>query len=1036
LYTEFAKDEAQARKLQSSPLWVENKPLALQRAVDPAREPIYKLISINPEEVYVVQNSTAVEVSGIDVTISEFMYNSGLDLRVIGVKVSLPPRMAFQPKHVNTTGIRTVHIHAREIVVHESGTLIDVHGGAGESPWDGVPAAHGASWGENGTDGANGVDGPSGGLVILEAALISGGNLSIDVGAGNGGNGQDGGDGARGAPAEPNTDSEACCSGRDTTGKEGNRGGSGGNGGRGGNAGKPGRVQVRYYEGSVPVEVHNPYGVPGTPGAAGAAGVGSEGSVGTGTSCVRVSFLFWDHRCFPPFGDRGATGAAGSPGETGASGSAWTSSRVDPSIEQMALADIRNMGCGPWLNLENFAADHMYRSEKWAEAKQLYEWTSSVMNTTLPLCASLEYNGWKEQTILAGTKLQQLALQYDFWGRQRNFVPLLSAASLAESTISLFRVGRAAKEAVLKFTDEFTSEDDQLNIARDSTTKMDNEINSMQEQLEGKVAELSTFWDEIKILDEERANLTRNITFQQEECEVAVTKKAAAETYGWQPTLRRIGRFFGNVVTAVFQQAATLTSLAISAVSAWRLAQSTTNTLFGNAASARTAQSRWTLAVFTAPNLVNTVITSVRAVGASIVASTNEINTTLRGVQQEFIDSRSSITDHVRTVADQQYTDTVVAWLADLPECQDVVAQVQSLIDKNEVLDGKLQQYDSTVLSYGVLSTQRSQVIKERASLLNEMAGKFDPAKQVYLTTLYAEYTRIRYEIISVMKQMRGAMNYEFCEDEVFSYNTLKLEDLEAELQEMLRHRTESNLGQGSGRKMMAKFEGDHPTAAVVVSVPATDEFRTTGKISFELSSVNAGLPGNVANLRLASAQAYVPTLSGGVVQVWIKKQGDSKCIHPSGIEHSFVHASNSYYTMYDAATDPVSPQFLTDHTHADSFVEPSPLGQWELKVISAQDRTSVTEIRLHLLLSFVACERADCSPIEVQGESGSTQLTLMSDAGADVSSPSQGLFSGGGLVTMSGVSFVLFSALAAVVLTRSRGSPAVVTESQLIEEA
>lgn len=153
----------------------------------------------------------------------------------------------------------------------------------------------------------------------------------------------------------------------------------------------------------------------------------------------------------------------------------------------------------------------------------------------------------------------------------------------------------------------------------------------------------------------------------------------------------------------------------------------------------------------------------------------------------------------------------------------------------------------------------------------------------------------------------------------------------------------------------------------------AFQNFRHNGTFHYTITQENENLPHGVANLRVVSAQAFVPQLlksEGGqndVAQVWMKRVGVSTCADARGNTRSFSHAPMGFYSMYSANEDPrvsgTSPKWLTAPKNPEENVGPSPVGTWEISMpsldLNARDR--VSEIHLYLVLSYVPCEKPTC---------------------------------------------------------------------------
>jgi len=224
-------------------------------------------------------------------------------------------------------------------------------------------------------------------------------------------------------------------------------------------------------------------------------------------------------------------------------------------------------------------------------------------------------------------------------------------------------------------------------------------------------------------------------------------------------------------------------------------------------------------------------------------------------------------------------------------------------------------------------------------------------------------------------------MNYEFCEQVAFSYDDLRVVQLEGFLADISVERVRKRNKDSSSRAILANFEGVHPTAATSIKIQLNNghnnefnNFWSTGRLSFQLKADALELPKGVANMRVVSAQAFAKGLlksegaQHATAEIWIKRQGVSQCTDIRGDTFTFAHSPQSYYSMFSAeqtSSTGSDVKYLTALEVNKGVVGPSPVGTWEFsmpQLTTASERSRVSEIQLDLILSFVPCETPECS--------------------------------------------------------------------------
>merc|ERR1712087_757543 len=177
--------------------------------------------------------------------------------------------------------------------------------------------------------------------------------------------------------------------------------------------------------------------------------------------------------------------------------------------------------------------------------------------------------------------------------------------------------------------------------------------------------------------------------------------------------------------------------------------------------------------------------------------------------------------------------------------------------------------------------------------------------------------------------------------------------------------------------------------------LPAFQTYWETGTFSFSLDADNAALPSGVANMRVVNAQAFVPALlitedpvKSSIAEVWLRRLGASTCTAPSGTAKLFSHAATGYLSVYSAEADPrltnTQPVFMTAPLNNVDVVGPTPVGPWQVSVPSLTDqaqRSVVTEIALHLTISYVPCSSPGCgAPATAAASAGNAHSKKSND--------------------------------------------------------
>jgi len=235
---------------------------------------------------------------------------------------------------------------------------------------------------------------------------------------------------------------------------------------------------------------------------------------------------------------------------------------------------------------------------------------------------------------------------------------------------------------------------------------------------------------------------------------------------------------------------------------------------------------------------------------------------------------------------------------------------------------------------------------------------------------------------------------------------------LESVFADLVAERMRKQNADASARTVIGRYPdfetstlGSKPEPVTVISLTrsvggdekinaAFEDYYARGTFIFDMTNGNAALPQGVANVRVTGVQAYIPALmkdNGGTVddrglaEVWIKRQGVSRCNDIRGNTKVFSHSDRSYYSMYSVSEDTSSagfvPKWLTTVDRKADAVNPTPTGIWELSVPSLSteaERRRVTHIEFHFLLSVVPCATPNCAHPHVESTTAQNAMKVL----------------------------------------------------------
>lgn len=986
-----------------------------------AAEPVpdVTLMVVNPEELYVHINDTAVVIYGTDFELDEHMWSSERDLVVKGAKVHLPSRMKFYP---DASGRQhSVHVHAMEISVPEAGTTIELKGSNGLWPDMGLPASSGEAPGDSGEDGLDGGAGAGGGVVTIETMTISGGIIDINVDGGAGGKGQDGGDGAVGTVGQRRDDTDNCCEReRDRKSPAGNAGGDGGAAGMGGNGGAGGTAGFVRLLVAKPVDANetqledgqHPHvlisalpGAGGASGKAGEPGAGGSGGPGVMTKCRRVDWFFFNRICTFPVGPDGEDGSAGTDALNGTAGSIGTlSERGLSEVAEKSVQEIRAEGNDYNLRYELYLADKNYKNGNWVEAQKIYYWIEAVYHTV----HNDEEEGtedlpWRQIALEASVRLTQLSHGLDFWGHQMNHVPMVSFEALESTMPELLRIAAKNEEVYERYYQSATTAAERQSFITKAAKNIDFEISEKDVAINELIDPIISARGEIRDLQAEQEVQRQIVLDNAAQCDGGIAKKVAGDAHKFAPNVNRLITMVTNGVTT-FQRTVGLQTVAMGV---W-------STMTGNIpgllsllrdVGRQAGQAGWDAVVdanvegawpamrTVVQGFVNTQVSSVRDPFSDAWDRISEGIESVEGTAR----AKNTAIDGIKQVTNmlldaKEYMATREKYFDSVEECFPLSGHFRQLVGISKQLTIKRAEHDMKVVKFGALQSQRSRLVSEKRELYNSAAGTFDPTSLQFMQTISETYRAQKDRIVEMLKLMHEAVDYEFCEQDTFAYEDVRVTQLESFTAQISAERMRRHSDDTAARALLAEHgPGDSMEAVTVVTLKeeqsaevamAFINFWENGTLSFNIDTTHDAFPRGVANMRVVSAQAFVPALllaeegQHDYAKVWFRKLGVSTCSSSEGQQHTFAHPSTGYYSVYSAREDPRlndgPPAWLTKPIQNDDIVAPTPFGAWSMSIPALKtqaQRSVVNEVELHFVLSYVPCSKGSCADDSVQQE-------------------------------------------------------------------
>lgn len=739
----------------------------------------------------------------------------------------------------------------------------------------------------------------------------------------------------------------------------------------------------------------------------GSGGGPGAGGAGGGTTKVKNGLFGKDCRCFLPLGESGEQGSSGGDGNDGPPGVAASGSQSDAvSVSIVPLVEVRAGACDWGVPYDMFWADRLYRQGLWQETEDLLRWVEVVRDD--PSCANGGGSGpWLQATYTASERRQQLNLGLNFWGRIQGSVPLLSWEALAAATATQLKISREVESVYEGYSVKIPDLSSHFETYKAALKNLDYEISSSAETQVKILKNIESAREQIREMDKSAGLLEVRLGESGEVCDAAIRKKAADEVYGWKPTLARMIGFVKKVVSTqglvVAQSLAAFTAVKLL----WGQVEQSYNEL--DASIRSDAESleqgnprelvnfqQLTL-IGSTPQVVNTIVQRVETLQVDAQGHHDFAKSTFESIQREWDLGKMEVDATIAKYAPEESMQAVRDWMEGVDDCEYMFSDFDALSSMTMSRDNKVRQHDGLVLQYARNELEHANKKESRAMLSKSLAGTYDPTVFDIQMALGQEYYDMKYDVVESLQSLRAALDYEFCENGDFSYEVSRVTQLESVFADLIAERMRKQNADASARTVIGRHPdfktptvGAMPDPVTVIKLSsvggtagvtaAFEEYWTTGdSFKFDLTNGHPALPVGVANVRVLSVQAYIPALmqsNGGpagedMAEVWIKRQGTSRCNDVRGETKVFAHAERSYYSMYsvldDASAASFAPKWLTTVDRNDDTVKPTPNGMWEISIPSLgseADRRRVTEIEFHFVLSVMPCTTPECAHV------------------------------------------------------------------------
>jgi hypothetical protein len=661
---------------------------------------------------------------------------------------------------------------------------------------------------------------------------------------------------------------------------------------------------------------------------------------------------------------------------------------------------------------------------------------------------------WQEYVLDAKLRLQLIAQGLDFWGRSQDSAPIQNFEVLMKSAMN---IAATAKEAETVY-DDFFAKGVETKIKASAFTRalnnMDSEISKSKQQVNDLLSEINRIREDIMVYSDLLASEEHAFLTETQECDAAVSKKAAAENYGIINNVRYFVKFAQNVYVKGWALANAALAVGATAATIWHSGSTVVEGLMGTVESSKTWNDLYTSLKVTGTatiGVVTALVSQAQTIQGDATTLLRDADDQIKSLQTEWDRSKTFDSQVQGRMNQKDYDAFVGGWFADVPEChglRDQVAQVNNISlhynQKRAQHDALALSLANTVIGIKTMSEDRKQYQKTRAGMID-----FGASRSMNVVT--QSYRTQKRNLITMFKQLRESMNMEFCEQEPFDYEETKVVQMQAFLAHIAGERQNKLADQVGDRTFLANFPtseeaaaGGRVTAAIVIPISANDpayapafrdwqELRAS-TLNFFISPVNPLLPSGTSILRVVDAQAFAPGLmtaqvSGDTAKVWLKKSGVSTCTAVNGQPLSFSHKPRTFFSMCSTRDTAVPPKWLTVSATPLKTLSPSPVGMWSMSfpaLTTQANRELVTKVDLHLTLTYVPCSSPECGGVRWRnlGDSGSTA------AGAETAVVASGI----DLVVMFGTLAAVVTLLSAVGLHRTKRGQRVLDPPQQVE--
>jgi hypothetical protein len=630
----------------------------------------------------------------------------------------------------------------------------------------------------------------------------------------------------------------------------------------------------------------------------------------------------------------------------------------------------------------------------------LYQWIDAVSNRTDPQCGSKTgYPAkWTGLLATASTRIAQLVQQRDFWNYRQDFTTSLTFDTLLSQTEPLILLAKDAEAAFNKYYAEKTKNDERISLIKKALHNLDFEVGQAASKVRSLAQEIVDVREEIKSMDEELAQVEEDMYFNGTTCDQAIKLKAATENYGGLTGLSHAFKFLKNTVTFSLSVAQQATVFAVGAAALWGGVSAflPTAMTIGSAAFGAPGIAGAAALIAGAQNPINTLVKGITKISGDGSTLFSAVQKEFGTVEESWNAAKSALDSRLVLLMSLSNEDKVMnEYVYSIPECVPFKKIIEIYKTDAAQLNAKVAEHDTLVLELAETEATRQTRKQQRSDLEIRSSASFDPTGMAIMASVGESYRLQKRNLIKNLKMLRSALNYETCDNEPFSYRDMTVFQLEVGLYDLSNARIKFQQDVSSAAGVVAhnpgtlkSGRGQRAEAYIKIVVKASDEnmatpfnnYRTSGNFVYNLPDGHAALPAGVSNMRVVSAQAYVPGLDDStenIAQVWISRFGASTCHDELGTARTFSHPPKSFYSMYRKNSNG-KPRWLTQALWTGA-VNPTPVGAWKISTPKAteQERQGVSEFQLHLVLSYIAKKN-----IETNSEAPQTP-TQLSDASA-----------------------------------------------------